>query len=44
MMVQYQHLTGNGIDQFNTGAQPVILWPAKYKDGDALYPYDSART
>ncbi|HTW52306.1 MAG TPA: amino acid ABC transporter substrate-binding protein [Stellaceae bacterium] len=44
LMVQFQHVTGNGIDQFNTGGQPVILWPAKYKDGDALYPYDSART
>jgi branched-chain amino acid transport system substrate-binding protein len=43
MMVQYQHLTGSDIGQFNTGAQPVILWPAKYKDGDALYPYDMAR-
>ena len=39
-MVQYQHLTGNGLEQFNTGAQPVILWPAKYKTGEALYPYD----
>ena len=37
-MVQYQHLTGNSLEQFTTGAQPVILWPAKYKTGDALYP------
>lgn len=44
LMVQFQHVTGNGIDQFNTGGQPVILWPAKYKDGDAIYPYDQART
>jgi branched-chain amino acid transport system substrate-binding protein len=44
LMVQFQHVTGNGIDQFSTGGQPVILWPAKYKDGDTLYPYDSART
>jgi branched-chain amino acid transport system substrate-binding protein len=39
-MVQYQHLTGNSLEQFTTGAQPVILWPAEYKTGDALYPYD----
>jgi len=39
-MVQYQHLTGNSLEQFTTGAQPVILWPTKYKTGDALYPYD----
>jgi hypothetical protein len=31
-MVQYQHLTGNGLDQFKTGEQPVILWPSKYKN------------
>jgi branched-chain amino acid transport system substrate-binding protein len=42
-MVQYQHLTSGDLSQFNTGTQPVILWPAKYKTGDALYPYDTAR-
>jgi hypothetical protein len=26
-----KHLTGNSLEQFTTGAQPVILWPAKYK-------------
>jgi len=26
----------NSLEQFTTGAQPVILWPAKYKTGDAL--------
>ncbi len=43
LMVQYQHLKGNGLDQFNTGDNPVILWPAKYADGKALYPYTEAR-
>ncbi|HYM73780.1 MAG TPA: branched-chain amino acid ABC transporter substrate-binding protein, partial [Stellaceae bacterium] len=43
LMVQYQHLSGNGLDQFDTGNNPVILWPAKYKTGEALYPYDAAR-
>ena len=43
LMVQYQHLTGNGLDQFNTGKQPVILWPPKYADGKALYPYTDSR-
>ena len=39
-MVQYQHITSGDLSQFNTGANPVILWPLKYKTGDALYPYD----
>ncbi len=43
LMVQYQHLTGNGIDQFEGGKNPVIVWPAKYKDGEVIYPYDAAR-
>jgi branched-chain amino acid transport system substrate-binding protein len=43
VMVQYQHLAGNDIEQFKDGKNPIILWPAKYKDGDALYPYDTAR-
>ncbi len=43
LMVQYQHLSGNALDQFNTGKQPVILWPAKYADGKALYPYTEAK-
>jgi branched-chain amino acid transport system substrate-binding protein len=43
LMVQYQHLTGNSLDQFNTGKQPVVLWPPKYADGKALYPYTEAK-
>jgi branched-chain amino acid transport system substrate-binding protein len=43
LMVQFQHLTGNDIDQFKDGKNPIIVWPAKYKDGDVIYPYDAAR-
>ena len=43
LMVQYQHLTGSGIGQFEGGKNPVIVWPAKYKDGDVIYPYQAAR-
>jgi branched-chain amino acid transport system substrate-binding protein len=43
LMVQYQHLSGNDIEQFKDGKNPIILWPAKYKDGEAIYPYDTAR-
>jgi branched-chain amino acid transport system substrate-binding protein len=43
LMVQYQHLSGNDIDQFKDGKNPIIVWPAKYKDGDVIYPYDAAR-
>jgi len=43
LIVQYQHISGNGIDQFKDGRNPIILWPPKYKDGDAIYPYDQAQ-
>jgi branched-chain amino acid transport system substrate-binding protein len=43
LVVQYQHIAGNGLDQFKDGKNPVILWPTKYKDGDVIYPYDAAR-
>jgi hypothetical protein len=43
LMVQYQHLKGNSLDQFDTGKQPVVLWPPKYADGKALYPYTEAK-
>ncbi|HTV87483.1 MAG TPA: amino acid ABC transporter substrate-binding protein [Stellaceae bacterium] len=44
IFVQYQHLKGHGLDQFKGGKEPVVLWPAKYKDGNIIYPYDEART
>jgi branched-chain amino acid transport system substrate-binding protein len=43
IFTQYQHLKGNSLDQFRDGKEPVIVWPAKYKDGDVIYPYDKAR-
>jgi branched-chain amino acid transport system substrate-binding protein len=44
LMVQYQHIAGNDLDQFKDGKNPIIVWPAKYKDGEVIYPYDSARS
>lgn len=44
IFTQYQHLKGHGLDQFKGGKQPVVLWPAKYKDGSIIYPYYEART
>jgi branched-chain amino acid transport system substrate-binding protein len=43
LMVQYQHVTGTGLDQFKDGRNPIIVWPDKYKDGNVIYPYDAAR-
>jgi len=43
IMVQFQHVTGNDLDQFKDAKNPIVVWPAKYKNGDVLYPYDTAR-
>ena len=40
MAVQFQGITGNGIDQFRDPKTEVILWPTKYKTGDIVYPYN----
>jgi branched-chain amino acid transport system substrate-binding protein len=40
---QFQNITGNGVDQFRDTTHQVILWPAEYKTGDMIYPYDKAK-
>jgi branched-chain amino acid transport system substrate-binding protein len=40
---QFQHVTGNSIDQFKDTAHEVIVWPNEYKAGDMIYPYAEAK-
>jgi len=40
MAVQFQGVSGNGVEQFTNPKTEVILWPTKYKTGDIAYPYD----
>lgn len=40
MAVQFQGVSGNGVDQFNDPKTEVILWPKKYKTGNIAYPYN----
>ena len=40
MAVQFQGVSGNGVDQFKDPKTEVILWPTKYKTGNIIYPYD----
>jgi len=39
MAVQFQGVSGNGVDQFKDPKTEVILWPTKYKTGNIVYPY-----
>jgi branched-chain amino acid transport system substrate-binding protein len=40
---QFQGITGGELDQFRDTAHQVILWPAEYKTGNLIYPYEKAR-
>jgi len=41
--IQFQHVTGNTLDEFRGGAHAPILWPAEYKTGNIIYPYGKAK-
>jgi branched-chain amino acid transport system substrate-binding protein len=43
LMVQYQKINGNGIDQFRGPGKKVVLYPDELKSGTIVYPYASAR-
>jgi branched-chain amino acid transport system substrate-binding protein len=40
---QFQHITGNGLDQFRGWPHQPIVWPEKFKTGSLIYPYTDAR-
>jgi branched-chain amino acid transport system substrate-binding protein len=40
---QFQNITGHDLDQFRDTTRQVVLWPAEFKTGDMIYPYDAAR-
>jgi branched-chain amino acid transport system substrate-binding protein len=42
LMVQYQKIQGNGIDQFRGPGKKVVLYPEELKSGTIVYPYASA--
>ena len=43
LQVQFQNVTGNGIDQFKDMSTQVIVAPAQYKSGNMIYPYADAK-
>jgi branched-chain amino acid transport system substrate-binding protein len=40
LAVQFQGVSGNGVDQFRDPKTEVILWPQKYATGKIIYPYE----
>jgi branched-chain amino acid transport system substrate-binding protein len=43
VFTQFQHVTGNTVDQFKDTSHEVIVWPPEYKAGDVIYPYAEAK-
>ncbi len=43
LFTQFQHVSGNDLDQFKDPKSEVILWPAEYKKGELIYPYGAAK-
>jgi branched-chain amino acid transport system substrate-binding protein len=43
LMVQFQGITGNDIDQFKDPKKTVVLDPPDFKAGNLLYPYSDAK-
>jgi len=43
LYVQYRGIRGNGLDEWKQPGHEVVLWPARWKSGDLLHPYDQNR-
>ncbi|MDE2229280.1 MAG: amino acid ABC transporter substrate-binding protein [Alphaproteobacteria bacterium] len=43
LFVQYQGVTGNGLDQFRKTGTQVILYPPEFKSGTFHHPYNAAQ-
>ncbi len=43
LQAQFQHVKGNGVEQFKNPATEVILVPAQYASGKIIYPYSAAK-
>src|SRR5262245_8738545 len=39
LMVQYQKIQGNSVDQFRGPGKKVVLYPDEFKSGTLIYPY-----
>ena len=39
LMVQFQNIEGNSLDQYRTPGKQVILYPPEYKDGELQQPF-----
>ena len=43
LMVQYQKIRGNDLEQFRGPGKKVVLYPDEFKSGNIIYPYSAAK-
>jgi branched-chain amino acid transport system substrate-binding protein len=43
LMVQYQNINGNELEQFYGPGKRVILYPQEWKSGELIFPYAKAK-
>jgi len=43
ILIQFQGIKGNDVEQFKLPGRQVILYPDHYKSGNLIYPYSAAR-
>lgn len=43
IFTQFQHQTGNTLDDFKDAAHELIVWPDSLKSGNFIYPYSAAQ-
>jgi branched-chain amino acid transport system substrate-binding protein len=40
--IQFQGISGNGLDQFTDWTHQVVVYPREYKAGNLIYPFEKA--
>jgi len=43
LQVQFQNIKSNDLAEFKNISTQVVVWPAEYKSGNLIYPYEKAK-
>jgi branched-chain amino acid transport system substrate-binding protein len=43
LLIQFQNIKGNSVDDFRDLSTEAILYPPQYKSGNLIYPYEKSK-
>jgi branched-chain amino acid transport system substrate-binding protein len=43
LLIQFQNIKGNSVEDFRDLSTEVILYPPQYKSGNLIYPYEKSK-